>query len=86
MTHRKYSHRLWKLEGLQLLRHRPRKQRRGPKGEVVHQAEYYNYVWSYDFLEDRTYFALHLGKSNPSVHSTRATPKSWAVSWWVLPL
>jgi transposase InsO family protein len=79
-------HRLWKLEGLQLPRRRPRKQRWGPKGEVVHQAEYYNHVWSYDFLEDRTYFALLLGKSNPSVHSTRATPKSSAVSWWVLPL
>ena len=50
----KRVHRLWKLEGLQLPRRKPRKQRRGPKVEVVHQAEYYNHVWSYDFLEDRT--------------------------------
>src|SRR5918996_2004986 len=46
--------RLWKLEGLQLPRCKPRKQRRGPKGEAVNRAEHYNHVWSYDFLEDRT--------------------------------
>ena len=50
----KRVHRLWKLEGLQLPRRKPRKLRRGPKGEVVNRAEYYNHVWSYDFLEDRT--------------------------------
>jgi putative transposase len=50
----KRVHRLWKLEGLQLPRRKPRKQRRGPKGEVVNRAEHYNHVWSYDFLEDRT--------------------------------
>jgi putative transposase len=50
----KRVHRLWKLEGLQLPRRKPRKQRRGPKGEVVNQAEHYHHVWSYDFLEDRT--------------------------------
>jgi putative transposase len=50
----KRVHRLWKQEGLQLPRRRPRRQRRGPKGEVVNRAQYYNHVWSYDFLEDRT--------------------------------
>src|ERR671918_260791 len=50
----KRVHRLWKLEGLQLPRCKPRKQRRGLKGEVVNRAEHYNHVWSYDFLEDRT--------------------------------
>ena len=50
----KRVHRLWKVEGLQLPRRRPRKQRRGPNGEVVQKAEYYNHVWSYDFMEDRT--------------------------------
>jgi putative transposase len=50
----KRVHRLWKLEGLQLPRRKPRKQWRGPKREVVNRAEHYNHVWSYDFLEDRT--------------------------------
>jgi transposase InsO family protein len=50
----KRVHRLWKLEGLQIPRRRPRKRRRGPEGEVIHRAEYPNHVWSYDFLEDRT--------------------------------
>lgn len=54
LVNHKRVHRLWKQEGLQLPRRRPRKQRRGPKGEVVNRAEYYNHVWSYDFLEDRT--------------------------------
>jgi putative transposase len=54
LVNHKRVHRIWKSEGLQLPRLRPRKQRRGPKGEVVNQAEYYNHVWSYDFLEDRT--------------------------------
>jgi putative transposase len=52
-VNQKRVHRLWKEEGLQLPR-RPRKRRRGPKGEVVPKAEYINHVWSYDFLEDRT--------------------------------
>lgn len=50
----KRVHRIWKLEGLQIPRRRPRKRRRGPEGEVIHRAEYPNHVWSYDFLEDRT--------------------------------
>ena len=50
----KRVHRLWKLEGLQIPRRRPRKRRRGPEGEVIHRAQYPNHVWSYDFLEDRT--------------------------------
>ncbi len=46
--------RIWKAEGLQLPRRKPRKRRYGPKGEVIHKAQYRNHVWSYDFLEDRT--------------------------------
>lgn len=50
----KRVHRIWKLEGLQIPRRRPRKRRRGPEGQVIHRAEFPNHVWSYDFLEDRT--------------------------------
>ncbi len=46
--------RIWKAEGMQLPRRKPRKRRYGPKGEVIHKAQYRNHVWSYDFLEDRT--------------------------------
>jgi transposase InsO family protein len=53
-VNRKRVHRLWKLDGLQIPGRRPRKRRRGPEGEVIHQARYPNHVWSYDFLEDRT--------------------------------
>lgn len=51
---KKRVHRIWKAEGLQLTRRKPRKRRYGPKGEVIHKAERRNHVWSYDFLEDRT--------------------------------
>lgn len=50
----KRVHRIWKLEGLQIPRRRPRKRRRVHQGEVIHRALYPNHVWSYDFLEDRT--------------------------------
>ncbi len=46
--------RIWKAEGLQLPRRKPRKRRYGPKGEVIHKAQYRNHVWSYDFLEEHT--------------------------------
>jgi len=46
--------RVWKLEGLQLPRRKPRKRRYGPRGEVIHKARYRNHVWSYDFLEEHT--------------------------------
>ena len=46
--------RIWQAEGLQLPRRKPRKRRCGPKGEVVHKAQYRNHVWSYDFLEEHT--------------------------------
>jgi putative transposase len=49
----KRIHRLWKEEGLQSPRRRPKKYYVGPKGEVKQKAEYPNHVWSYDFLEDR---------------------------------
>jgi putative transposase len=51
---KKRVHRIWKAEGLQLTRKKPRKRRFSPKGEVIHKAERRNHVWSYDFLEDRT--------------------------------
>ena len=46
--------RVWQQEGLQLPKKKPRKRRCGPKGEVIHKAEYRNHVWSYDFLEEHT--------------------------------
>lgn len=54
VVNKKRVHRIWKEEGLQLSRRRPKKRRRGPKGEVIRRAEYPNHVWSYDFVEDRT--------------------------------
>ena len=52
-VNRKRVHRIWKEEGLQVPRKR-RRRRRGPKGEVVREALYKNYVWSWDFVEDST--------------------------------
>jgi transposase InsO family protein len=46
--------RIWQAEGLQLPRRKPRKRRCGPRGEVIHKAQYRNHVWSYDFLEEHT--------------------------------
>jgi len=46
--------RIWKSEGLSLPRRRPRRRRRGPRGEVVKRARRPNHVWTYDFIEDRT--------------------------------
>lgn len=46
--------RIWQLEGLQLPRRKPRKRRCGPRGEVIHKAQFRNHVWSYDFLEEHT--------------------------------
>ncbi len=46
--------RVWQSEGLQLPRRKPRKRRCGPRGEVIHKAQYRNHVWSYDFLEEHT--------------------------------
>jgi len=54
IVNKKRVHRIWKEEGLQLPRRRPKKRRRGPNGEVIHKAEYMNHVWTYDFVEDRT--------------------------------
>ena len=53
-VNKKRVHRIWKGEGLQIPRRRPRKRRRGPKGEVVRKAQYKDHVWSYDFVEDST--------------------------------
>jgi putative transposase len=44
--------RVWRVEGLQLPRRKPCKRRYGPKGDMVHKAEFRNHVWSYDFLEE----------------------------------
>jgi transposase InsO family protein len=46
--------RIWQAQGLQLPRKKPRKRRCGPRGEVIHKAQYRNHVWSYDFLEEHT--------------------------------
>ena len=53
-TNHKRVQRVWKSEGLQLPRRKPRKRRCGPRGEVIHKARYRNHVWSYDFLEEHT--------------------------------
>ena len=53
-VNKKRVHRIWKSEGLNLPRRRPRRRRMGPTGGIVNKAEYPNHVWSYDFLEDRT--------------------------------
>lgn len=50
----KRVHRIWKREGLQVSRRKPRKRRMGPNGEVTLRPEHPNQVWTYDFLEDRT--------------------------------
>ena len=54
VVNKKRIHRIWKAEGLQLPRRRPKKRRYRPRGEVIQRAEYQNHVWSYDFAEDRT--------------------------------
>ena len=46
--------RIWQSEGLQLPRRKLRRRRCGPRGEVIHKAQYPNHVWSYDFLEEHT--------------------------------
>lgn len=52
--------RIWQSEGLQLPRRKPHKRRYGPRGEVIHKAQYRNHVWSYDFLEEHTQKGKHL--------------------------
>jgi putative transposase len=54
VVNHKRIHRLWKEEGLQQPKRKPRKRYLGPKGEVKKKARYPNHVWSYDFAEDRT--------------------------------
>ncbi len=54
LVNHKRVHRLWKEEGLQQPRRKPRKRYYGPKGEVKQKATHINHVWSYDFVEDRT--------------------------------
>ena len=46
--------RVWQAEGLQLPRRKPRKRQYGPRGAVIHKAQFRNHVWSYDFLEEHT--------------------------------
>ena len=57
MVNEKRVHRLWKREHMQVPRKQHRK-RRFPGGSengcVRHRARYKNYVWSYDFVTDRT--------------------------------
>ena len=54
LVNHKRIHRIWKEEGLQQPRRKPRKRYYGPKGEVKKKATHVNHVWSYDFVEDRT--------------------------------
>ena len=50
----KRVHRIWKAEGLSLLRRRKWRRRGSSTAEVLEKAAYRDHVWSYDFLEDRT--------------------------------
>jgi len=50
----KRVHRIWKREGLQVPRRKARNRRMGPNGEMALRTERPNWVWTYDFLEDRT--------------------------------
>lgn len=53
-VNKKRVHRIWKALGLGLPKKKPKRRRRGPKGEVIRKAERKDQVWSYDFVEDRT--------------------------------
>ena len=46
--------RIWKDEGLQLSRRRPKRRRHGRTVEIVNRATHKNHVWTYDFVEDTT--------------------------------
>lgn len=50
----KRVHRLWKDEGLQILRKAKKRRACGPSVDLPMRAEYPGHVWSYDFIEDRT--------------------------------
>jgi len=50
----KRVHRIWKEEGLQLPRRRPKRKRRGQTAQIVNKAQHKNHVWSYDFVHDST--------------------------------
>lgn len=54
VVNHKRVHRLWRLEGLQVPRKRPRRRRRGSPVEAREEARYPNHIWTYDFCEDRT--------------------------------
>lgn len=54
LVNKKRVQRIWREEGLQQTRRKPRKRFVGPKGEVRQKAKHPNHVWSYDFTEDRT--------------------------------
>lgn len=46
--------RLWRSEGLQLPRRKPRKRRAGDSTGAVYRASHPNHVWSYDFISATT--------------------------------
>ena len=50
----KRVHRIWKQQGLQQPRRKPRKRRRGATQTVANKAQHKNHVWSYDFVHDTT--------------------------------
>jgi len=54
LVNKKRVQRIWREEGLQQTRRKPRKRFVGPKGEVRQKATHPNHVWSYDFTEDHT--------------------------------
>jgi putative transposase len=52
----KRVHRVWKQEGLKVVRPRPKRERAGTSENAcsVSRAEYPNHVWTYDFMFDET--------------------------------
>ena len=54
MNHKK-AERIWKEEGHSLPKRKSRKRRREKVAQVPLQAEYPRHVWTYDFMEDRTW-------------------------------
>jgi len=53
-VNKKRVERIWRKEGLSLSRRKVKKRKYGSTLELVRKSERKDYVWSYDFLEDRT--------------------------------
>jgi putative transposase len=54
MVNIKRVHRIWKDEGLQIKRKRPKRRSQCARSDVINRAAHPNHVWSYDFVHDST--------------------------------